>query len=221
MKRTTLMALFLLLVVVQLSVPASMIHKRQTTLQEGEAYKFRVGPVDPYDPFLGRYLVLNLEAANFEKWQGEDLHKGQVVYAVLERDRDGFARIRDVSLDAPGTRDYLRVRVEWQADKHVRLALPFSRYYLEEQAAQNAWRIQPNARRQPVRAHILVKVRKGFAVLEELYFEDQPIMEYMRERGLWPSSALRSSPPQLGEPPQQPEAMPSPASDEASGAVAP
>lgn len=192
MKRSRLMSLFLLLVLVQLAVPASMIHQRQATLSEGEPYKFRIGPVDPYDPFLGRYLVLNLEAANYEKWHGEPLYTGQVVFAVLERDRDGFARIRDVSLDAPGTRDYLRVRVEWQSGQHVRLAMPFSRYYLEEHAAQEAWRIQRNTRRQPVPSHILVRVRDGFGVLEELYFQDQPIFEYMRQRGLWPPGGVES-----------------------------
>lgn len=189
MSRRRRLLLCLLLVTVQLAVPASMIGKRQGALNHGEPYKFRIGPVDPYDPFLGRYLELNLEAASYDKWHGEPLHRGQIVYAVLERDRDGFARLRNISMDPPGTRDYIRARVQWQSENQVRLRLPLTRYYLEEQAAQHAWRIQRDRRRQPLPAYILVKVRSGFGVIEEMYIQNQPLLDYMRSHGLWPPTS--------------------------------
>ncbi|MGB1581009.1 MAG: GDYXXLXY domain-containing protein [Nevskiales bacterium] len=183
MNRKLLLLIFAVLVVLQLAVPAVMIDKRMTTLEEGEAYQFRIGPVDPYDPFLGRYLVLNLEAADYDNWKGEDLHPGQTVYGVLETDYEGFARFRNLSMDPPGTRDYLKLRVAWQSGKQVRLRMPFDRYYTEENVAQQAWRVRRSGRRQPVPAHIQVRVLDGYAVLEELYFEDMPLMDYMRQRG--------------------------------------
>ncbi|MDX1497258.1 MAG: GDYXXLXY domain-containing protein [Salinisphaeraceae bacterium] len=184
MSRGLTLLLFAVLVVIQLAVPAAMIDKRMTTLQEGTPYKFRIGPVDPYDPFLGRYLVLNLEAADYEGWKGEDLHPGQTVYGVLETNNDGFAYFYNLSMDAPGTRDYLKLRVAWQSGKQVRLRMPFDRYYTEENAAQQAWRVRRPGRRQPVPAHIQVRVLDGYGVLEELYFEDTPFMQYMRKKGL-------------------------------------
>ncbi len=194
MSRSLLFGCFVALAAVQLAVPTFMIDKRETTLEEGSAYKFNIGPVDPYDPFLGRYLVLELEAATLEGWKGDTLHKGQTVYAVLDVSADGFATIVDLSMDAPGTRDYLKVRVAWHSADQVRLDLPFSRYYLEEHAAQAAWRIRRNGRRQPVPAYIQVRVHNGFGVLEELYFEDTPLLEYMRARGLWSSDSSTSEP---------------------------
>ena len=59
---------------------------------------------------------------------------------------------------------------------------------MEEHAAQLAWRIRRPARRQPVPAHIVVKVDEGFGVLEELYFDDLPVLDYMRKMGIWPPS---------------------------------
>lgn len=176
--------LFAVLVVAQLAVPAMMIDKRQTALEEGTPYQFRIGPVDPYDPFLGRYLVLNIEAADYNDWQGGPLQRGQTVYAVLETDSDGFARFRNLSMDAPGTRDYLKLRVDWQSGDQVRLQMPFDRYYVEEHMAQQAWRVRREGRRQPVSAHIQVRVLDGYAVLEDLYFDGKPLLEFMRAQGM-------------------------------------
>lgn len=200
MNRKLLWSLFAGLVVVQLAVPAMMIDKRQTTLDEGTPYKFRIGPVDPYDPFLGRYLVLNLEVASYERWRGPALERGQTVYAVLETDRDGFARFRNLSMDPPGTRDYLKLRVDWQSGQQVRLQLPFDRYYVEENIAQMAWRVRRPARRQPVPAHIQVRVLEGYGVLEELYFDNRPLMDFMLGRGLLPGRAPASSPTEAASP---------------------
>lgn len=209
MKRPLILFGFALLVVAQLAVPTAMIDKRQTTLEEGVAYKFSIGPVDPYDPFLGRYLILNLEAALFEQWQGGFLKKGQKIYAVLAKDEQGFATISSLSKDRPGQSDYLRAHVTWQSGPQVRLQLPFSRYYLEEHAAQSAWRVRRNGRREPVPAHIVVKIRNGFGVLEELYFNDQPLLEYMEARGLWsPTGAQHDAEPRPTTAPLTPKAAP-------------
>lgn len=194
MTRLVTLLVFAVLVVLQLAVPASMIEKRQSTLAQGAAYKFSIGPVDPYDPFLGRYLVLNLEVATFPDWKGEPLHKGQTIFAVLAKDADGFATITNLSMDAPGRSDYLKARVAWQSGQQVQLALPFSRYYLQEEAAQLAWRVRPDPQQQPVPAYILVKLKAGFGVLEDLYFEDRPIMDYMRDRGVWPPEEAKQAP---------------------------
>ncbi len=184
--RRIILAAFIGLAIAQYAVPISMINKRQSTLEQGVTYKFRIGPVDPYDPFLGRYLALDLEAATFNNWRGEPLQAGQTLYAVLEQDKQGFARVITLSMDPPGTRDYLKARVVWQSGSQVRLRLPFDRYYLEENAAQTVWQMQRSNPQQAVPVHIVVKLQDGFGVLEELYFDDKPIFEYMQEQGLWP-----------------------------------
>jgi uncharacterized membrane-anchored protein len=67
----------------------------------------------------------------------------------------------------------------------VRLQLPFDRYYAEEQLApeiEQAYRA--NSRRGEQKAFIAVRVRKGRGVLEELYIEDLPVAEYLRQRAV-------------------------------------
>ena len=48
--------IFILVALTQVAVPASMIWKRQHTLREGRAWKFRTAPVDPVDMMRGRIL---------------------------------------------------------------------------------------------------------------------------------------------------------------------
>ena len=49
---------FILLVLVQLFVPANMILEQEDILKNGTPYKFKTAPIDPYDPFRGKYVWL-------------------------------------------------------------------------------------------------------------------------------------------------------------------
>lgn len=55
--------LFALLCVAQWAVPLAMVQRAERTLSEGTAYRFRTAPVDPADPFRGRYVTLDFDAA--------------------------------------------------------------------------------------------------------------------------------------------------------------
>lgn len=174
--------LFLILAALQLTVPATMMARRELALHHGEQYRFRTAPVDPYDPFRGRYVTLRMKEGNVPLPEGIKLKRRQTVYAVVETDDDGFARIKRIRLDYQGGSDSFKVRVAYIGKEEVRLALPFDRYYAEESRASAIerayWRHSRSDKRD---AFVLVRIRQGVAVIEDLYVEGMPVDEYLRQ----------------------------------------
>ncbi|MEQ1439653.1 GDYXXLXY domain-containing protein [Fontimonas sp. SYSU GA230001] len=186
MKTRTLVLGLVLVSVAQWAVPAFLIHRGQTTLREGAQYRFRTAPVDPADPFRGRYVRLDFEAARIvAQGAASAFEPGQRVYASLGRDAQGDAVIAGISATPPSSGDYLQAEVQWNNRDELRLRLPFDRYYLDERLAPEAerryWASRPRrgAEEEDARrpAYVTVRVRKGYAVLEELYLDGQPVHE--------------------------------------------
>ena len=61
MKTIHIFLIFLAVVLVQLVVPAKMIFDKEVILKTGTIYKFKTQPIDPSDPFRGKYVTLNYE----------------------------------------------------------------------------------------------------------------------------------------------------------------
>lgn len=175
--------LLFLLFLVQLAVPASMIAGREMTLRHGQPFRFRTAPVDPYDPFRGRFVALNLEAASAPLPEGLELKHRQKVLVRLAVDEAGFAYCRDIVAAPPQEGSYLIARVQYWDRERVRLQLPFDRYYAEEELAPEIERAyRAHSRRDKREAYITVRMRDGRGVLEELYIDDLPVGEYLRRQ---------------------------------------
>lgn len=176
-----LISLFLL----QLAVPASMIFGREMTLKYGEPFRFRTAPVDPYDPFRGRFVVLNLEGASVPKPQDRILEYGQKVLVRLAVDEEGFAYCSEIVSEETARGTYLSAQVLSWDNQRVRLQLPFDRYYANEKLAPEIERAYFSRSRPEQRgAYIQVRVRRGQGVLEELYIDDLPVLDYLRRQAL-------------------------------------
>ncbi|WKN43560.1 GDYXXLXY domain-containing protein [Tunicatimonas pelagia] len=136
LNRKTVLLLFILLALVQLYVPAKMILNREGIIAHGTEYKFKTAPIDPYDPFRGRYITLNFEQMRVPVPDLSEWKKGDDVYAVLSTDEEGFAKFTAALKSPPNTdQDYLATQVEYvveHAEKGLVLILPFNRYYMEE-----------------------------------------------------------------------------------------
>ncbi len=182
MNKKVILNLFICLSLVQIAVPASMIHKWETTLREGRQYRFRTAPVDPYDPFRGRYVALRLQADSAPAPRGEVPFPGQKVYAILNQDEEGFARIAEVSLKRPQGDNFIQASVSHANQSKVYLKLPFDRYYAEEKTAPAIERSYRRYSRMDLQdAYITVRIKSGVGVLEELYIKDMPVLEFLRK----------------------------------------
>jgi len=182
MKARLMIGLFLGLSFIQIATPLSMIVKREAALKDGEQFKFKTAPVDPYDAFRGRYVALRIEEDGAPAAAGAPLKGGQAVYALLTVDDQGFARIAAVTTVRPRQKSYIQTKVERVIDNIVYVSFPFDRYYMEEKAAPAAERLylQQNQRgRQD--AYVSVRIKDGFAVIENLYVGGKRIEDAVKQ----------------------------------------
>ncbi|MCC6627720.1 MAG: GDYXXLXY domain-containing protein [Chloroflexi bacterium] len=182
-------ALFLLVVLVQLVAPTSEIAGRELTLRTGTPVKFRTTPVDPADAFRGRYVWLDVEQNTAPVPDATSFRTGQHVFALIETDATGFAHITGLSATRPASGLFLAVPVRWvdrtaAGGYQAHLAMPFDRFYMEETLApmaEEAYRRASDASRQ--QAYIVVRLRDGQGVIEDLYINDTPIRQFLATGG--------------------------------------
>lgn len=185
-KSKILFGVFFVAAFVQVAVPVSMIARKEVTLNTGRQYKFKTAPVDPHDAFRGQYVALSLEQREVSvKNKGEFFHN-QRVYAVIEEDKDGFANFKEILRNRPGGNNYIKAKVlyPWYGDREhkITLELPFDRYYMDENEAPKAERAyRENNIGENRKTYITVRVKAGYSVLEELYINDKPVRECIKE----------------------------------------
>lgn len=183
-----------ILILVQLAIPFSMIQGREKILREGERFRFKTQPIDPADPFQGRYVSLRFKE-NFIPWSEErksELHYKEPIYALIEVDQDGFAHFTGWSRKTPATGAFLQTRRLWEkytrsTDSSPRqyegffIKLPFNRFYMDEAKAPRA---EILAREATLTADCWAEVRilEGKAVLEDVMVGGQSLRELAAEK---------------------------------------
>lgn len=183
MRKKIIIGLFSCLILIQIVIPVSMIIKREAVLKNGKQFKFKTAPVDPFDAFRGRYVALRIESDSAPN-SGNKFISGQKVYAHIALDEQGFAFFSGITTKRPKGVDYLTTttRYVYYDNDKVFLNLPFDRYYMEEKAAPAAEAAYRKHSRQGNKdAYITVRVKSGFAVLEELYVGGKPILEFIQQ----------------------------------------
>ncbi|MBK8499500.1 MAG: GDYXXLXY domain-containing protein [Flavobacteriales bacterium] len=189
-------AIFTVIALAQLAVPAWMIRSHERIMREGEVFKFRTAPIDPRDPFRGEYVALNFEAAR-GSWiapdtsglnaEGYAIFDNLTAYASLATDSAGFAFIPELSAEPPVHQAHVTVQYgSANHDKVETVALPFDRYYLEEgDGAKTESMLMPHWEEgimsQPLPAYAVVRVYQGEAVIEDLIVGHKSIHEWLKE----------------------------------------
>ena len=186
MKKVRLI-IFLVVALVQISVPASMIWKRQRTMREGRLWKFRTAPVDPVDVLRGRYLVLRFEAEAFPRstpWLTdtmEALPYGRTTYVSLKEDVNGFAMVDEISKAPHKDDNTVRAENLGHYEGTQRVKFPFDRLWVTEASAPAAEKAYAeHSGREKVDAYVTVRVFRGDAAIDELYIAGQPLRDYLR-----------------------------------------
>lgn len=168
---------FFLLALAQLTVPLYMAYHWEDIRQTGHAYLWETQPIDPYDAFRGRYVELGFKEAKGPIADGEEIKFGQTAYASISVNREGYAYIESIAIHKPDQGDYVQVKVIQLEDGRARVLLPFRRFYMTEDLAPLAETAYRKSGRQ--NSHILVKIKDGLGVVDQLYIGDQTIYEYL------------------------------------------
>ncbi len=177
---------FGLLVLLQLWAPASMIVQKEAVLRSAKTFKFRTAPVDPNDPFRGKYIMLRFDESSFLYTGPIIWERGDKIYIHIQNDEKGFAKIHAVSRQRPASSlDYILAEVDYiisDDTKKVAILWPFERFYMEESKALPAEKVyQQSASDSSQITYALVKVKAGDAVLEDVFINDKPIISYIKK----------------------------------------
>jgi len=186
--RNLLIGLFAVTVVAQLLAPGWMLARHENVVQNGETFRFQCEPVDPLDVLRGRYVALGFRDNTAIGDPG--LVADDEGYATLVVGDDGFARFDRFEKERPVSGPYLKATIgaAWQRAEEdtvpeaVVVDLPFDRFYMDETIAQEAQQAlrQRNDGAQP--AYLEVRILDGYAVPVELYIDDTPAAEFIRNR---------------------------------------
>ena len=187
-KKSLLLIGFILMVLVQLAVPSKMIWDRENILLHGEVYHFRTEPIDPNDPFRGKYITLSFPDTEVEVKNAADWYASQPVYALFEKDADGFAVISEILREAPDQRaNFLKTSITYNLsyldENKVEINLPFDRFYMEEYKATAAEKAYFEAQRDSTKTTFaVVRILDGEAVLEDVMIEGVSIKEVVDQQ---------------------------------------
>lgn len=192
---------FILVALVQLLMPAKMIFDREDILATGKDYRFKTKPVDPNDPFRGKYITLGFEE-NLVKDQSEnDWQNSETIYVFLTTDIEGFARIVSISKVKPvGNVDFVEAKVSYfsffdpmqaspdslnqsESNKNTDLIIeyPFNRFYMEEFKAPRAEKVYRESLSDSSNVtYALVKIKDGEAVVKDILINGISIKELVK-----------------------------------------
>jgi uncharacterized membrane-anchored protein len=179
--KTTSALLLALVIIAQLAALASMIQSKERILRSGEAFRFKTRPIDPADPFQGRYVSLGFEADHIpiEHVQADGLRVHETIYATLESDAEGYARFSGWSRERPTTGAFLKTRylgnhTRWDQggqrsiSKGLNIEIPFNRFYMDEAKAPRAEQAARDATRS-TNCWAAVRILGGKAVVEDVF----------------------------------------------------
>lgn len=187
MKNKLLLLLaFLLVIMAQWYVPGRMILNQEEILNTGTPFKFKTAPIDPNDPFRGKYIVLNFDVSEVRVASKKDWNIGDRIYLELDRDSLGYARVKKTWKEAPsGSSDYVAAKVSslWSENNEVNVELPFERFYMEESKAYKAEQIYREAQIDSNQvAYALVMVKAGEAALKDVFIDGRSVKDIVKSK---------------------------------------
>ncbi len=186
--KKVLLAIFILVAIVQLYVPAKMIFNNEDVLKTGKEFKFKTAPIDPNDPFRGKYITLRYDD-NVTVFHAEgDWEKEEEIYVTLEEDVNGFAKVKSVSRDKPSnTSNFVKAKVgygffNWQPNNKLVIDYSFDKFYMEETKAYDAEQLyNQNIRERGEKpAYALVAVKNGDAVLKDVMIDGVSVKDIVK-----------------------------------------
>lgn len=184
MQKTLIIVAFVAMCAAQWFIPFRTIFDQETILSEGRLFKLQTAPIDPSDPFRGKYITLNfveneVKVSDPQAWYGHDY-----MYITLA-DSAGYGRISRASLYEQEGDDCFKVRILYVNSGNpglVAFEYPFERFYLEEskalQAEQLYWQSRSDSTQQ---VYATIRIRNGQAALENVMINDRPIADIVHE----------------------------------------
>jgi len=180
--KTLLLPAFIIIALVQWFVPGKMIFDREAILKNGQTFRFLTEPVDPSNPFVGKYIILNFKEERFTVSNPDKYSYNQDIYVLLQNDSSGFAHVKGISATAPAAGSaFVKAKVRWINAKEIMINYPFDKYYMDEFKAPKAENAYREANIDTSRkTWAVIKVWKGNAVTENVMIDNKPIFDLIK-----------------------------------------
>lgn len=180
MKKQHLIIAFAITLLAQIGVPLKMIYDSEITERDGAEFKFKTVPIDPTDPFRGKYITLNYDIDTYATADTTFVNDERI-YVSLIKDKDGIAKVASVSRDEPDGNDYVTAIVNFNYGGKLNIEFPFDRFYMAEKKAPEAEIAydEYSERKNAKPAYALVAVKEGNAVIKDVIVDDVPIGVYI------------------------------------------
>lgn len=180
-----LLTAFILVALAQLYVPTKMIWDKESVIDKGVEFKFKTAPIDPNDPFRGKYITLSYDENTVTVSDEQDWVEGEPIYVILVTDKSGYAKIQSVSKTNPtDNENYIKAKVgfTWgNASNTLTIDYPFDRYYMEESKAYDAELTYRQSQQDTSKiTYALVSVKNGDAVLRDVLIDGISIREVVK-----------------------------------------
>lgn len=181
--KNSIIILFLFVVMAQLFVPAQMIYNQEDIINTGKIVKFQCEPIDPNDPFRGKYITLNFKESGIKVKNLKDWNRNETVFAKITTSQEGFAKIKSISKTEPTDNSiYLKLKINYIADYNnentIYLDFPFNRFYMNENKAKNAEKVYAESTMDTTKiAYALVAAKNGEAVIKDVLIDNISIKE--------------------------------------------
>lgn len=181
--KNILIILFLFVVIAQLFVPSQMIYNQEDIINTGKIVKFQCEPIDPNDPFRGKYITLNFKESGIKVKNLKDWNRNETVFAKITTSQDGFAKIKSISKTEPTDNSiYLKLKINYIADydneNKIYLDFPFNRFYMNENKAKNAEEVYAESTIDTTKtACAVVATKNGEAVIKDVLIDNISIKE--------------------------------------------
>ncbi|MEO0898820.1 MAG: GDYXXLXY domain-containing protein [Bacteroidota bacterium] len=177
----------IVLAIIQLGFGGYIVTQYEQVKDKGEEFKFRIQPVDPHDPFRGKYINLRFADDDYSTNGTSQYQRRDMVYAEIIKDKEGFAKIG--SLNASQSQGIPSVHVEinrvFSAGKgrsRITVKFPFSRYYMGEDEAEKAEKaVRSIATNNSNDVYAIVSIYNGKTVLKDVMVGDIPLQEWIRQ----------------------------------------
>lgn len=180
--KKNIILLFALVVLAQLYIPLQMIFNQEDIIKTGTEFKFKTEPIDPNDPFRGKYIILNykerkIPVKNVKKWD-----YNQTVFAELGKDKNGYAKIILISKNKPQKKsNYFTAKISFintYKDNYILLDIPFDRFYVNENKAKKAETTYVESMvDQKNKTYALVAIKNGEAVIKDVRINEVSIRD--------------------------------------------
>lgn len=169
---------------IQLYVPASLVFESERAYALGREYRMELAPIDPEDPFRGKYLVLRFKENTYTVPANSSFQQDQQVFVLMRPDNLGYLKIENVGsvysempnlVAIPATIQFIS---EVEGQKQLVLEYPFSRFYMDEFRAPEVEKQVQNALRDSSgRSYGLIGVREKQALLKDVMLNGRSVRE--------------------------------------------